>query len=255
MNSIAERRKIEVEFWRDSDHERPGADSLDNQLDKSADAYVFREAMRPFDREFSSAHDILELGGGQGWASCVVKRLYPTSRVTTSDISPFAVASKSRWERIYDVSLDGAASCTSDDLPFPDTSIDLAFCFAAAHHFVTHGETLCELNRVLRPGGCVIYFYEPASPAWLYTAAVNRVNRKRPDVPEDVLVPSRLRKQAEQAGLEFELHRWPVALKRSRGASIYYATLGYLPLLCNLLPCTTHFVFRKQIGQTPCSAK
>ena len=139
-----EKRRIEIEFWRDNEKERPGADSLENQLDKSADALIFREALRPYEKEFASAKNIVELGAGQGWASCVVKRLFPDSHVTATDISEFAVASIARWENIYGVKIDDTAACTSDQLPFDDASVDIVFCFAAAHHFVTHNETFKE---------------------------------------------------------------------------------------------------------------
>jgi SAM-dependent methyltransferase len=245
MINLDDRRRVEIEFWRDNHAERPEVDDIENQLDKSADAFIFREAIRPFEAIVSDARDVLELGAGQGWASCVLKRLYPHLRVVISDISEYAIASKERWERIYNTRLDGSFACTSDAVPVSNESFDLIFCFAAAHHFVTHDETLKELSRILRPGGAIFYFYEPTTPQMFYRLAVDRVNRKRPDVPEDVLVPRRLISAAQIAGLTASVHYWPSTLKRGRSAAFYYALLSIVTPLCRLLPCTANFHFRK----------
>ena len=242
---LDERRKIEIDYWRDNSQEKPGADSLENQLDKQADALIFREAVRLYQKELLAARTVVELGAGQGWASCVVKRLFPDSHVTATDISEFAIASIERWERIYGVELDATAVCTSDQMPFEDGSVDVVFCFAAAHHFVTHSDTFKELYRVLKPGGTVLYIYEPTSPRFLYKAAVKRVNNKRPDVPEDVLVPSQMRSQAEQCGFGVRIQFWPNTLKRGRVAGLYFGVLSLLPFLCRFVPCTANLVFRK----------
>lgn len=242
---LEDRRDIEITFWRDNAAERPGAEDFENQLDKSADALIFREALRPFEPIIGRSKIAVELGAGQGWASCVLKRVLPHLQVTATDISEYAVESRGRWERIYGTQLDGAFACTSDHLPFENESIDLFFCFAAAHHFVTHEETLKELSRVLRPGGTILYLYEPTTPKVFYRMAVDRVNRKRPEVPEDVLIPSRLRRAASLAGLEYQLHFWPSTFKRGKLASLYYSLLSICKPLCYLLPCTAHFEFHK----------
>jgi hypothetical protein len=78
-----------------------------------------------------------------------------------------------------------------------------------------------------------------------YRLAVDRVNRKRPDVPEDVLVPRRLISAAQIAGLTASVHYWPSTLKRGRSAAFYYALLSIVTPLCRLLPCTANFHFRK----------
>jgi SAM-dependent methyltransferase len=243
--SLDDRRDVEIMFWRDNPSERPDVDDIDNQLDKSADAYIFREALRPFENAIRGYKDVLELGAGQGWASCVLKRLFTHLRVTTSDISQYAIASRSRWERIYSAKIDGALTVVSDKIPLEGESFDFVFCFAAAHHFVTHQATLLELSRVLRPGGLAIYFYEPTSPRWLYRLAVARVNRKRPEVPEDVLVPRLMRTYARQAGLSCCVHYWPSTLKRGKLASFYYTLLSAFMPLSKILPCTAHFQFTK----------
>jgi ubiquinone/menaquinone biosynthesis C-methylase UbiE len=242
---LEKRRATEINFWRDSISEGPEVDDIDNQLDKSADAYVFREALRPFESAIKGSKNVLELGAGQGWASCVLKRIFPHLKITISDISEHAIASRARWERIYNIKMDGAITAVSDKIPVDSESIDFVFCFAAAHHFVTHEATLLELSRILRPGGMAIYFYEPTSPRWLYRLAVARVNRKRPDVPEDVLVPRQISRSAQHAGLTCKVHHWPSTLKRGKLASFYYTLISAFTPLSNILPCTAHFQFNK----------
>ena len=41
-------------------------------------------------------------------------------------------------------------------LPFPDGTFDVAVCRNSCHHFAVPGAVLCEMARVLRPGGRVI---------------------------------------------------------------------------------------------------
>lgn len=245
-DSVASRQQTEIDFWRDAPDERPGADCLENQLDKSADALILYEALRRLDLPSAGTRRALELGGGQGWASCVLKRLAPQAHVTATDISEFAIASLPRWEKIYGVSIDSSAACTSYEIPVDEGELDFVFCFAAAHHFVLHQQTLNELARVLAPGGVAAYLYEPTAPKWLYRSAVRRVNAKRPEVPEDVLVPGEMMRLASECGLECSVDYWPATLKRSGMAAPYYALLSAAPMLCRVLPCTANFVFRKR---------
>lgn len=243
--SLAARRRCEIEFWRDDPDEKPGADSIRNQLDKSADALILLHALDRLGLPDGGALRALELGAGQGWASCLLKRLRPDLHVTASDISPFAVASIGRWESIYSVTVDERLACPSDALPLPDGSIDFAFCFAAAHHFVTHEATLRELARVLSHDGVAVYLYEPTTPRLFYRWAHRRVNAKRPHVPEDVIVPAALRRQAAKQGLACRVDYWPATQKRGRLAALYYALLSSVPLVRFCLPCTANLIFTR----------
>jgi len=245
---LAARRRVEIEFWRDDPDERPGAESIWNQVDKQADALILLRALERLGLPAGEAVRVLELGAGQGWASCVVKRLWPEAQVMASDISEYAVASAGRWESIYGVALDDRLTCPSDALPIPDGSVDFAFCFAAAHHFVTHEQTLRELARVLSPDGVAAYLYEPTTPRFFYRWAYRRVNAKRPHVPEDVIVPAAMRRAARAAGLTCEVDYWPATLKRARRAALYYAVLATVPGLKVCLPCTANFIFRPVRG-------
>src|SRR4051794_31732682 len=86
----ARQEAIENAFWENSEIERPESDSVDNILAKCSEARVFVLKLREFAPFFSRARDILEIGGGQGWGSCIVKRFHPDAHVVATDISPAA---------------------------------------------------------------------------------------------------------------------------------------------------------------------
>lgn len=232
-------------FWSTDPHERPGSDTLENLLNKTQDAAIFLGLVARFSREIREARRIVEIGGGQGWASCVLKRRAPDAEVTLTDAVPEALAGREIWERVFACRLDGAQSATAQALPFADGSVDFLFCFAAAHHFVDHAAALRETHRVLSRDGRCIWFYEPTSPRWAHAAAERRVNRKRPDVPEHVLVPDRIAQIASEVSLTCDVQFCTSVAHRGRFATLYYAMLDIAPALTHVLPCTAHFIFRR----------
>jgi SAM-dependent methyltransferase len=245
LSDVPRRRELEERFWRTSDLERPGADSLENVINKMQDAAILLALIERYRPLFARAEAILELGAGQGWASCLVKRLFPDAVVTASDLSAAAVASTPEWERLFGVELDRTRHYPSDDVDEPDASFDLVFCFAAAHHFGRYGRTLAELHRLLKPGGLGLYLYEPSCPSFMYGLALRRVTRKRPEVPEDVLVHDRIRELAEEVGLDVVIDFWPDTPRRGPTETLYYSLLARIPRLQAVLPCTANFRFRK----------
>jgi ubiquinone/menaquinone biosynthesis C-methylase UbiE len=246
MQDIESKQKIEIEFWRDSKGESPEANSLDNVVNKVSDAGVFLACINRYQAQLKMNGRILELAGGQGWASCVYKRLFPNAHVILTDISKFAVMSLPKWERLFEVRIDSAYACTSYQINEDDASLDQIFCFASAHHFLAHKRTLREISRVLKPGSKAFYFHEPATPKYLYSPACRRVNKKRPQVPEDVLITSELRKIAREVGLDLVVDYDPSLMKRGPFETFYYFVLGRIPILQRILPCTANFIFTKK---------
>ncbi len=245
---LAERQNIEINFWRDSETEAPGSDSIENILNKVSDAAVFVDVLKRYAARLPAAGRVLEIGGGQGWAACVYKKFFPAASVLTSDISEFAVASVHKWEKFYGVALENSYACLSYQIPEPDSSLDLVFCYAAAHHFAAHRRTLKEISRVLKPGGSAFYFYEPTSPEYCYRLARWRVNHVRPEVPEDVLRIRKIRSLGREAGLESRVEYFPSLIKRGPMEMVYYLILSRLPFLQRVVPCTANFSFYKRAG-------
>lgn len=243
---IEEKENIEIAYWAESEAEKPEADSIKNIINKVGDAEVFLECLGNYTAIIDKADTIVELGAGQCWASCVIKNLYPDKSVTATDISPFAVASAHKWEEIYKVKLDNTISCKSYETPFENDSVDFIFCFASAHHFVRHDKTLAEIKRILSPGGHCIYFYEPSCPEYIHSLAKWRINRIRPEVPEDVLMFKKIRKLASKNGLTTRLDLFPSVTKRRLVSLIYHSVMRRVPVLRHFLPSTMNFVFTKQ---------
>lgn len=167
--------------------------------------------------------------------------------MTSSDISPYAIASHGLWERVYGVQLDASFECRSYEIPVEAASFDLLFAFQAAHHFVAHGRTLREINRVLMPGGVCLYLHEPTCSRLLHPVARYRVNQKGMPVPEDVLIQARILALGRAAGLRassvFDLS----VAKRGPVELLYYSVLRAVPLIRYVLPCTRDFVFEKPL--------
>ena len=247
MNNLHLNKKelIEIDFWQNSPTENPDSDSLANIVNKMGDVEVFLECFYRVENKFITGQLILELGGGQGWASCVIKRMFPTMNILTTDISQAAVASLPKWEHIFNVEIKNPFATKSYHVPIADNSIDTIFCFASAHHFIAHRRTLQELRRCLKQGGNAFYFYEPSTPDFWYRIAKNRVERKRPDVPEDLLRYRKIQSIAEDIGLECKLDFYTSFIKRSPIETIYYWVLGKSRLLQRILPCTINYQFTK----------
>jgi SAM-dependent methyltransferase len=245
MLRIEDKQKIEIEYWRDSQAEAPTVYSLENVVDKMSEARVLLDCIFRHRSELISTGRVLEIGAGQGWASCLYKQMFPSVHAVTTDISQYSIMSLPKWERIFDVTIDESYSCKSYETNEEASSIDQIFCFAAAHHFLAHRRTLLEIKRVLKPGRSAFYFYEPATPSYLYRAAYWRVNRKRPEVPEDVLIVPKLRKIARDVGLSLRVEYYPSLLKRGAVETVYYLALAKIPILQRILTCSANFIFTK----------
>ena len=243
QTNLEQRQQVEIDYWKDSPTERPESESIENIVNKVADTEVFLQCINAYRGVFERSHTIVEIGAGQGWASCVVKRMFPNAIVTATDISEYALASIRKWEHIYQTRVDRAKHCTSYELGEPNSSVDCIFCFAAAHHFVAHRRTLREIRRVLKPGGHCFYFYEPSCREYLYRAALWRVNKKRPEVPEDVLVYTRIVDIAHEVDLNCSIEFYPSVTRRGVAETIYYSLLQKIPPLQRVLPCTINYHF------------
>ena len=234
---------MELDSWRQGEAMREPLTYLVNSLSKSAP--VFLELVERFRSDFERAGTILELGAGQGWASCIVKSRFPEAHVIATDFSPDAIASIGTWERVFDVKADEARQASSYETGLPDELVDLVFAYASAHHFVLHRETLREIARIVRPGGTALYLYEPSVRNWIYPMARARIQRTRTDVVEDAINQDKLLVQAAAAGLGAELDLWPTMIGRGSLGVLYNAVLLKVPPLRRIAWCTANFRFTK----------
>jgi ubiquinone/menaquinone biosynthesis C-methylase UbiE len=105
--------------------------------------------------------DGLEIGSGTGYFTLNLLQLGLIERATATDISSGMLAklSSSADELGLPVS---TVRTEAEQLPFADASFDLAFGHAVLHHIPDLERAFAEFNRVLRPGGTIVFCGEPS---------------------------------------------------------------------------------------------
>lgn len=245
--NMEEKEKIEIDYWKNAPHENPGSFDIENILNKLSDARVF---LHDIDARYKNLFDepasILELGGGQSWASCILKLRFPRKKIISSDISQYAMESAGYWERLFNVRLDGKIVCKSYEIPLNSDSVDLVFVFQSFHHFAEYEKTIKEVYRILDKGGVALFLYEPSCPVYIYPLAKYRVSKKRPEVPEDVLKYAEVKKIAEKIGFDVLVEFDTNTINREPFQAVYYSILQKVAFLRPLLPCTTNYILKKK---------
>lgn len=84
-----------------------------------------------------------------------------------------------------------------------------------------------------------------AISCFTYPLAFKRVNKKRPEVPEDLLIPGDILSYANELGLSAKSDLCLSVVSRGPIATIYYFFMNKFPFLAKVLPCTRNFVFQK----------
>ena len=244
---LEEKEQIEIEWWKDSKFEGPSKFTKENFLNKMRSVNHFHYKLRKYRKHIQNKSNVLELGAGQGWASCFLKRYFlPDAHFTTTDISPYAVASIKHWERIFETKIDQTKACKSYDTSLESNQFDLIFCYSAAHHFVKQEETIKELSRILKPGGKILYLFEPSASRLFYPLYYKYVNWAPHSTPEDVLIPSTLKNMAQKYKLQFEHYSDPHQSQYlSLFVMFYFKTLSRFPFLQKILPTSSDFILIK----------
>jgi len=245
--NLKAKEQIEIDYWKNSKHESPEDFTAGNFVNKTKECRNLIYRVRKNMKYFRNKKNVLEIGAGQGWASCFIKRfILPEAKFTVTDISPAAVEGLHYWESIFDVKIENAYAAKSYAIKAPDKPYDLIFCYAAAHHFILHKETLENLSKWLSPKGSIVYIYEPTSSKLLYPLHYYYVNKAAHSTPEDVIVPSQMKKIANEFGLKciirYDAHQ---RIIRSVSSSLYFGLLRVLPFLHKLLPSSADLIFEK----------
>jgi SAM-dependent methyltransferase len=101
---------------------------------------------------------IVDVGCGEGTATCRVKRLDPANTVIGIDWSAMALAqARARGVLVVQGGIDG--------LPLPDASVDVVIMSELIEHLVDPDGAVAEVRRVLRPGGSLL-LSTPNLAAW-----------------------------------------------------------------------------------------
>lgn len=103
----------------------------------------------------------LEIGAGTGYFTLNMLRAGLIGRATCCDISPGMLAAlRANAEQLgLDVE---TMRVDAERLPFADASFDLVFGHAVLHHIPDLARAFAEFERVLAPGGTVLFAGEPS---------------------------------------------------------------------------------------------
>jgi ubiquinone/menaquinone biosynthesis C-methylase UbiE len=169
----------------------------------------------------------LEIGAGTGYFTLNLLRAGLIGEATCTDISQGMLLTLQANAR--SLGLDVAAEpADAELLPFADESFDLVLGHAVLHHIPDLARAFSEFERVLRPGGTVIFAGEPSrygdrlasvpkrlatavAPLWRRAIGAGRASRADGSQPHAALervvdvhafAPSELAGAAAKAGLE-----------------------------------------------------
>ena len=105
--------------------------------------------------------DALEIGAGTGYFTLNLLQSGVIREATATDISPGML--KALHENANRLGLKVTTVPTeAESLPFADESFDLVFGHAILHHIPDLARAFREFDRVLRPGGRVVFCGEPS---------------------------------------------------------------------------------------------
>jgi ubiquinone/menaquinone biosynthesis C-methylase UbiE len=103
----------------------------------------------------------LEIGAGTGYFTLNMLSAGIVARATCTDISPGMLATLRANARRLE--LEVQTECVdAERLPFSDQSFDLVFGHAVLHHIPDLNRAFAEFERVLAPGGTVLFAGEPS---------------------------------------------------------------------------------------------
>ncbi|HLY36140.1 MAG TPA: class I SAM-dependent methyltransferase [Candidatus Limnocylindria bacterium] len=103
----------------------------------------------------------LEIGAGTGYFSLNLLQAGVVREATCTDISPGMVRTLSANADRLGLEVR-AARADAESLPFSDSSFDLVLGHAVLHHLPDLERSFREFNRVLRPGGRIVFAGEPS---------------------------------------------------------------------------------------------
>jgi len=104
----------------------------------------------------------LEVGAGTGYFSLNLARAGVLTHATCTDISPGMVDALGDNARRLGLSNVDAVPAEADSLPFPDESFNIVLGHAVLHHLPDLERSFAEFERVLAPGGRILFAGEPS---------------------------------------------------------------------------------------------
>jgi ubiquinone/menaquinone biosynthesis C-methylase UbiE len=187
---------------------------------------VLAKVRRALGREPAGYSRSLEIGAGTGYFSLNLMRAGVIEQATCTDISPGML--KTLRENATRLGLEvRTRRVDAERLPFPDASFDFVLGHAVLHHIPDLSRAFAEFERVLLPGGTVLFAGEPsrvgdrlasvpkraasaAAPAWRLAIGARAAHHHGDAEPDSALesfvdvhafAPSELERAARASGL------------------------------------------------------
>ncbi len=107
--------------------------------------------------------DALEIGAGTGYFALNLMQEGAIDRLVATDISTGMLGSLQQTaDSLGFAQRVSTRQADAEQLPFADASFDLVLGHAVLHHIPDLGQAFYEFNRVLRPGGALVFCGEPS---------------------------------------------------------------------------------------------
>ena len=90
-----------------------------------------------------------------------------------------------------------------------------------------------------------MYLHEPSCRRYIHPLAKWRVNKKRPECPEDLVVLEEMREIAAKLGFKLNVVYSTATVNRGVIEGLYYKALSMFPAFCQWIPCTADFILTK----------
>jgi ubiquinone/menaquinone biosynthesis C-methylase UbiE len=116
----------------------------------------------------------LEIGAGTGYFSLNLLQAGVVREAVATDISPGMLGTLRANADRLGLEIETTA-CDAAALPFEDASFDLVFGHAVLHHLPELDRAFAEFERVLRPGGTLLFAGEPSRQGDRIAAVPKRV--------------------------------------------------------------------------------
>jgi ubiquinone/menaquinone biosynthesis C-methylase UbiE len=108
--------------------------------------------------------DALEIGSGTGYFSLNLMQEGVITNLVATDVSTGMLASLSATAETLGLARRvETRQADAEELPFADESFDLVLGHAVLHHIPDLAKAFSEFDRVLRPGGAIVFCGEPSA--------------------------------------------------------------------------------------------
>lgn len=140
----------------------PGPSPFPHQATIILDNPIRRAVVKPGriidSLDLTGSEHVLELGPGPGFFSVEIARRLTDGRLDLFDLQPEMLEkARKRLDRSGFTDVGFTAGQASQELPFPDASFDLVFLAAVIGEVPDQQACIRSLNRVLKPGGRLVF--------------------------------------------------------------------------------------------------